>query len=63
MGFTQDVKLELVTVMPAADHCRRAQLSGLLFGAGVFEIASRRPLRRARLDWRCRPWPATCSRC
>lgn len=40
MGFTRDVKLELVTVMPAPDHCRRAQLSGLLFGAGVFEIAS-----------------------
>ena len=38
MGFTKDVKLELVTVMPAADHCRRAQLSGLLFGGGVFEI-------------------------
>ena len=38
VGFTRDVKLELVTVMPAADHCRRAQLSGLLFGAGVFEI-------------------------
>ena len=38
MGFTRDVKLELVTVMPAADHCRRAQLSGLLFGGGVFEI-------------------------
>jgi hypothetical protein len=37
-GFTRDVKLELVTVMPAADHCRRAQLSGLLFGGGVFEI-------------------------
>ena len=38
VGFTRDVKLELVTVMPVADHCRRAQLSGLLFGAGVFEI-------------------------
>ena len=38
VGFTRDVKLELVTVMPAADHCRRAQLSGLLFGGGVFEI-------------------------
>ncbi|HEY5169549.1 MAG TPA: DNA-binding protein WhiA [Thermoleophilia bacterium] len=38
MGFTKDVKRELVTVMPAADHCRRAQLSGLLFGGGIFEI-------------------------
>ena len=38
MGFTRDVKLELGTIVPAAEHCRRAQLSGLLFGAGVFEI-------------------------
>ena len=38
MGFTRDVKLELVTVMPATEHCRRAQLSGLLFGAGTFEL-------------------------
>jgi len=38
MGFTRDVKLELVTVMPAAEHCRRAQLSGLLFGAGTFDL-------------------------
>jgi DNA-binding protein WhiA len=38
VGFTKDVKRELVTVMPVADHCRRAQLSGLLFGGGVFEI-------------------------
>ena len=40
MGFTRDVKRELVTILPTADHCRRAQLSGLLFGAGVFEIAA-----------------------
>jgi DNA-binding protein WhiA len=40
VGFTADVKRELVTVMPAPDHCRRAQLSGLLFGAGVFDITS-----------------------
>jgi DNA-binding protein WhiA len=38
VGFTADVKRELVTVMPTAEHCRRAQLSGLLFGAGVFDI-------------------------
>ncbi|HTX68629.1 MAG TPA: DNA-binding protein WhiA [Thermoleophilia bacterium] len=38
MSFTRDVKLELVTVMPEAEHCRRAQLSGLLFGAGTFEL-------------------------
>ena len=38
MGFTRDVKLELVTVMPAAEHCRRARLSGLLFGAGTFDL-------------------------
>ena len=42
MGFTADVKRELVTVMPAAEHCRRAQLSGLLFGGGVFDISSGR---------------------
>ena len=40
MGFTRDVKLELGTILPASEHCRRAQLSGLLFGAGVFEILS-----------------------
>lgn len=40
MGFTADVKRELVTVVPAAEHCRRAQLSGVLFGAGVFDITS-----------------------
>jgi hypothetical protein len=40
VGFTRDVKLELVTVAPGADHCRRAQLSGLLFGAGTFELGS-----------------------
>lgn len=38
MSFARDVKLELVTVMPAAEHCRLAQLSGLLHGAGTFEI-------------------------
>jgi cell division protein WhiA len=40
VGFTRDVKLELVTVMPVAEHCRRAQLSGLLFGTGTFELGS-----------------------
>jgi DNA-binding protein WhiA len=40
VGFTRDVKLELCTVVPAAAHCRRAQLSGILFGAGVFEIGA-----------------------
>ena len=40
MSFTRDVKLELGTVVPAAAHCRRAQLSGVLFGAGVFEIGA-----------------------
>ena len=40
MAFARDVKLELGTVVPPAAHCRRAQLSGILFGAGVFEIAS-----------------------
>jgi len=40
VGFTRDVKLELGTVVPAAAHCRRAQLSGVFFGAGVFEIGA-----------------------
>jgi DNA-binding protein WhiA len=40
VGFTRDVKLELCTIVPTSDHCRRAQLSGLLFGAGVFDITS-----------------------
>ena len=40
MAFARDVKLELGTVVPPAAHCRRAQLSGILFGGGIFEIAS-----------------------
>ena len=39
MSFTQDVKRELDTVAPETEHCRRAELSGLIFSAGVFEIA------------------------
>jgi DNA-binding protein WhiA len=39
VAFARDVKLELGTVVPA-EHCRRAQLSGILFGAGVFEIGA-----------------------
>jgi hypothetical protein len=38
--FTQDVKRELAAVVPAESHCARAQLAGLLFAAGTFEIAS-----------------------
>jgi DNA-binding protein WhiA len=38
--FARDVKLELGQIVPAAEHCRRAQLSGILFGAGVFEIGA-----------------------
>jgi cell division protein WhiA len=40
MAFTRDVKLELGTVLPDTEHCRKAQLSGLLFGAGTFEIGA-----------------------
>ena len=40
MAFTRDVKLELGTIVPAAEHCRRAQLSGVFFGAGVFELGA-----------------------
>ncbi len=39
MSFTREVKRELAALQPAAEHCRRAQLSGLLFGAGTFEIS------------------------
>ena len=52
MGFTADVKRELVTVMPAAEHCRRAQLSGLLFGAGVFDITVRAATSACASPWR-----------
>jgi hypothetical protein len=38
--FTQDVKRELAAVVPPETHCARAQLAGLLFSAGTFEIAS-----------------------
>ena len=40
MPFSRDVKLELGTVVPETEHCRKAQLSGLLFGAGTFEIGA-----------------------
>jgi DNA-binding protein WhiA len=40
MAFTRDVKLELGTLVPLEEHCRKAQLSGLLFGAGTFEIGA-----------------------
>ncbi len=40
MSFTQDVKRELAAIVPAEPHCSRAQLAGLLFSAGTFEIAS-----------------------
>lgn len=40
MGFTRDVKLELGTVLPASSHCRRAQLSGIAFGAGIFDLGA-----------------------
>ena len=40
MTFSQDVKRELAAIVPAESHCGRAQLAGLLFAAGTFEIAS-----------------------
>jgi DNA-binding protein WhiA len=39
VSFTREVKRELAGIQPSAEHCRRAQLSGLLFGAGTFEIS------------------------
>jgi cell division protein WhiA len=38
--FTQDVKRELDTIDPRSDHCRRAEASGLLFGAGTVDLAA-----------------------
>jgi DNA-binding protein WhiA len=38
--FTQDVKRELDRIDPGTDHCRRAEASGLLFGAGTVELAA-----------------------
>ena len=40
MTFTQAVKRELDTVTPSEGHCRRAQLAGLVFGAGTVELGS-----------------------
>ena len=40
MSFSRDVKRELAAIVPTAEHCRRAQLSGLLFGAGTFVMGS-----------------------
>lgn len=40
MSFTREVKRELAAVVPADEHCRRAQLAGLVFGAGTVEIGS-----------------------
>jgi DNA-binding protein WhiA len=42
VAFSRDVKLELGMLVPAAQHCRRAQLSGLLFGAGTFSLGDGR---------------------
>jgi hypothetical protein len=40
MSFTQEVKRELAALLPAEPHCRRAQIAGLVFGAGTVEIGS-----------------------
>jgi DNA-binding protein WhiA len=40
VAFTRDVKLELGTIVPSPEHCRRAQLSGVFFGAGVFDLGA-----------------------
>jgi DNA-binding protein WhiA len=40
VSFSRDVKRELAAIVPLAEHCRRAQLSGLLFGAGTFAMGS-----------------------
>jgi len=40
MAFSRDVKRELAAIVPSTGHCRRAQLSGLLFGAGTFAMGA-----------------------
>ncbi len=40
MAFSRDVKRELAAIVPSEGHCRRAQLSGLLFGAGTFSMGA-----------------------
>ncbi len=40
MSSTREVKRELAAVLPDAAHCRRAQLAGLVFGAGTYAMAS-----------------------
>ena len=40
MSFSREVKRELAALAPEAEHCRRAQLSGLAFGAGTYAMAS-----------------------
>lgn len=40
MSFTRDVKREMAAVLPADMHCRRAQLAGLLFGAGTYAMGT-----------------------
>ncbi len=40
MSFSRDVKREMAAIVPTSGHCRRAQLSGLLFGAGTFAVGA-----------------------
>lgn len=39
-SFTAEVKRELCMLVPAEDHCRRAQLAGLVFAAGTVELGA-----------------------
>ncbi len=41
MSFAEDVRAELSEVLPAAEHCRAAQLSGVLRHAGAFRLHGR----------------------
>jgi DNA-binding protein WhiA len=38
VSFTQEVKRELGAIVPAQEHCRRAELSGMLFGGGTIAL-------------------------
>ena len=44
MSFSQEVKRELAALVPAEPHCRRAQLAGLVFGAGTVDLGAGRRL-------------------
>ena len=49
VSFAEDVRAELCETLPRADHCRLAQLAGLLRFAGAFHLQGRGDVH-VRLD-------------